>query len=165
MLPLILLGVCTALKEDIGACAAEQVYGTTLHIPGAFFASLTNASITDDLANYVTKLKDIFQDLKPNSPHLHNQRMFVHKDLMTTSHVFLRHDTVRKPLQPPYHGPYKVLKQDFTIAIKGKNEVVSVDRLKPAYLDHTNPDDSQPIDCAKPSSTPTPASRYLSLTL
>ena len=88
LLPLILLGVHTALKEDIGACAAELVYGTTLRIPGAFFASLTNASITDDPANYVTKFKDIFRDLKPDSPHLHNQRVFVHKDLMTTSHVF-----------------------------------------------------------------------------
>ena len=36
-LPLILLGVRTALKEDICACTAELVYGTTLHIPGAFF--------------------------------------------------------------------------------------------------------------------------------
>ena len=31
-LPLILLGVHTALKEDIGACTAELVYGMTLRI-------------------------------------------------------------------------------------------------------------------------------------
>ena len=35
-LPLILLGVCTAHKEDIGTCTAELVYGMTLRIPGAF---------------------------------------------------------------------------------------------------------------------------------
>ena len=60
LLPLILLGVCTALKEDIGACTGELMYGMTLRIPGAFFASLTNTSITGDPANYVVKLKDIF---------------------------------------------------------------------------------------------------------
>ena len=35
-LPLILLGICTALKEDISATTAEMVYGTTLHLPGEF---------------------------------------------------------------------------------------------------------------------------------
>ena len=159
-LPLILLGVRTALKEDIGACTAELVYGTTLRIPGAFFTSLTNTHITDNPANCVVKLKDIFRDLKANLPRPHNQRVFVHKDLKTSSHVFLRHDAVRKPLQPPYDGPYKVLKRadkHFTIAVKGKNEVVSIDRLKPAYLDCKNLDDSRPIDFAKPF-IPTPPS-------
>ena len=70
---LILLSVRTALKEDIGACTAELVYGMTLHIPGAVFASLTNTPITDNPANYVVKLKDIFRDLKANSPRPHNQ--------------------------------------------------------------------------------------------
>ena len=97
-LPLILLGVHTALKEDIGTCTAELVYGMTLHIPGAFFPSLTNTSITNDPANYVVKVKDIFRNLKANSPRPHNQRAFVHKDLKTSSHVFLCHDAVRKPL-------------------------------------------------------------------
>ncbi len=36
-LPLILLGIRTALKEDISATTAEMVYGTTLRLPGEFF--------------------------------------------------------------------------------------------------------------------------------
>ena len=36
-LPLVLLGVRTALKEDISSTAAEMVYGTTLRLPGEFF--------------------------------------------------------------------------------------------------------------------------------
>ena len=35
-LPLILLGIRTTLKEDIGCTMAEVVYGTTLRIPGQF---------------------------------------------------------------------------------------------------------------------------------
>eukprot|EP00731_Ephydatia_muelleri_P025040 Em0017g123a len=37
-LPIILLGIRTALKQDLGCSAAELVYGTTLCIPGEFFS-------------------------------------------------------------------------------------------------------------------------------
>ena len=37
-LPMVLLGICTSLKQDIGCCAAELVYGTTLRLPGEFFS-------------------------------------------------------------------------------------------------------------------------------
>ena len=36
-LPLVLLGIRIALKEDLGCTAAELVYGTTLRLPGSFF--------------------------------------------------------------------------------------------------------------------------------
>ena len=35
-LPLVLLGIKTALKEDISSSAAEMVYGQTLWFPGEF---------------------------------------------------------------------------------------------------------------------------------
>ena len=59
-------------------------------------------------------------------------------DLNTCTHVFIRHDAVRKPLQPPYDGPYAVLKRNnkhFKININGRTDTVSLDRLKPAYVD------------------------------
>ena len=37
-LPMVLLGIRTSLKHDIGCCAAELVYGTTLRLPGEFFS-------------------------------------------------------------------------------------------------------------------------------
>ncbi|GBN45416.1 hypothetical protein AVEN_8262-1, partial [Araneus ventricosus] len=39
-LPTILLGIRTALKEDIGSSAAELIYGTNLRYPGEFFPPL-----------------------------------------------------------------------------------------------------------------------------
>ena len=38
-LPLVLLGIRTALKEDTSSTAAEMVYGTTLRLPGEFFTA------------------------------------------------------------------------------------------------------------------------------
>ena len=43
-----------------------------------------------------------------------------------------------KSLQPPYDGPYPVVKRTdkyFTININGRNDTVSIDRLKPAHID------------------------------
>ncbi|CAI5660075.1 unnamed protein product [Oreochromis niloticus] len=47
------------------------------------------------------------------------------------------HDAHRTPLRPPYDGPYRVLKpgnKHFILDFGGRQEVVSVDRLKPAHV-------------------------------
>ena len=46
-LPLILLGIRTAIKEDISSTTAEMVYGTTLRLPGEFVDSSSPTSPPD----------------------------------------------------------------------------------------------------------------------
>ncbi|KAK3752991.1 hypothetical protein QZH41_016305 [Actinostola sp. cb2023] len=60
-LPLVLLGKRSAYKEDLQACTAELVYGTTLCLPGQFFHSQTQ-EITS--SGFVSKLKQTMQSLK-----------------------------------------------------------------------------------------------------
>ena len=75
--------------------------------------------------------------------------------------MFVRHDAVCKPLQQPYDRPYKVLKRTdrhFTLQIKDREEVVSVDRLKPAFTDNfisniSTTDQSSSSDFLPPSTT------------
>ena len=137
VLPVILLGIRTAIKQDLGCSTAEMVYGTTLRVPGAFFNSQTNYDL--DPIDYVHKLKKLMQNLQTVPPRIkQHQPIHVPSSLFTQSHVFVRHDAVRKPLQAPYDGPYRIIsrtKKHFTIDINGRHEVVSLDRLKPAYLD------------------------------
>jgi len=67
----------------------------------------------------------------------HEKQSFVFKDLATASHVFVRHDGPKTILQPPYDGPFPVLKRtDKTIRIqvRGKTMDVSIDRTKPTYF-------------------------------
>mgnify|MGYP003483420928 FL=1 len=67
---------------------------------------------------------------------------FVPKDLMTCAFVFVRHDAVRTPLQAPYDGPFKVLHRAdkyFILDVNGRQDSVSIDRLKPAYMDDISP--------------------------
>ena len=68
----------------------------------------------------------------------HTKQSFIHNNLSTCTHVFIQHDAVKKPLQQPYDGPFKVLKRSdkhFTLQVKGKDSIVSIDQLKPAFLD------------------------------
>ena len=62
---------------------------------------------------------------------------FVHRDLQNSTHVFLRHDALRRVLQPPYSGPYKVMSRSnktFNLSVRGQQITVSADRVKPAYI-------------------------------
>lgn len=136
VLPLVLLGLRTAYKEDIDACPAEMLYGTTLKLPGDFFE--TSKDCKDMNNEFAKDLRNLMENIRPvpTSNHARNQ-IFVQKELTDCTHVFLRDDTVRSPLKAPYDGPYKVMKRDaksFDIEVKGRVRKVSIDRVKAAIL-------------------------------
>ena len=52
-------------------------------------------------------------------------------------YIFVRCLAVKHPLACPYDGPYRVVRRAdkfYTLDIKGKSDTVSIDRLKPAYI-------------------------------
>ena len=50
ILPIVLLGIRTSLKDDLHCTTAELVYGTTLRLPGEFFnTSYANSAVPDPL--------------------------------------------------------------------------------------------------------------------
>ena len=157
-LPLILLGIRTAVKEDISSTAAEMVYGTTLRLPGEFFTT-SHLNPLPDPSNFVSRLRTHFKSIRPSPPRPTQWNSNIPHGLSTATHVFIRHDAVRKPLQPPYDGPYRILKRTdkhFTIAINNRNDTVSIDRLKPAHLDIEQPEPSQTHTTTHLPSQPTP---------
>ena len=67
-----------------------------------------------------------------------NRNTYLSDDLHNCSHVFVRHDAISKPLQQPYDGPFPVIKctdKHFTVHMNNCDEVVTIDTLKPAYMD------------------------------
>ncbi|GFU91653.1 5'-nucleotidase domain-containing protein 3 [Trichonephila clavipes] len=81
------------------------------------------------------------QSLHPKPPKHHGKRpVFIHPGLLEATHVFLRRDMLRRPLQQPYDGPFKVLQRKdkvFFLDINGKRVSVSIDRCKPAFFLNT----------------------------
>ncbi|GFW46771.1 hypothetical protein TNCV_2981271 [Trichonephila clavipes] len=138
VLPIILLGLRASLKEDILCTPAELVFGTTIRLPADMFDS---SKPDDDVVNFVSKLKSHMQSLHPKPPKHHGKRpVFIHPGLLEATHVFLRRDMLRRPLQQPYDGPFKVLQRKdkvFFLDINGKRVSVSIDRCKPAFFLNT----------------------------
>jgi len=134
---MVLLGIRTALKEDLHCTAAELVYGMTLRLPREFFTSAQN---NIDPSSYVSTLKSSMQGLQAMPTRPSQRTVYVHPALSTCTHVFIRHDAARKPLQQPYNGPYKVLRREdkhFVVDINGRHDTVSLDRLKPAHKEYS----------------------------
>ncbi|CAH8500953.1 unnamed protein product [Schistosoma haematobium] len=137
-LPLILLGIRSTIKQDLGCCAAELVYGTTLRLPGEFFDRATD--IPTDITNYVQQLKQQMESIRSVKPRTQKVKSFVPNELDKCSHVFVRNDRIRQPLQTPYDGPFKIIRKDtktVTVERAGKHDTVSIDRVKPAFLENT----------------------------
>ncbi|GFU63339.1 integrase catalytic domain-containing protein [Trichonephila clavipes] len=134
VLPIILLGLRASLK-DILCTPAELVFGTTIRLPGEMFDS---SKPDDDVVNFVSKLKSHMQSVHSKPPKHHGKRpVFIHPGLLEATHVFLRRDMLRRPLQQPYDGPFKVLQRKdkvFFLDINGKRVSVSIDRCKPAFF-------------------------------
>jgi cleavage and polyadenylation specificity factor subunit 1 len=106
-LPLVLLGIRTAFKEDLQASVAELVYSKPLRIPGEL---LTPSANPVDPALLITELCQHMPHLRPVPAARHAfPDTFVHSDLEKCTHVFLRQDTTRRALEPPYSSPYQVL--------------------------------------------------------
>lgn len=82
-LPLVLLDIRTALKEDIRCISAEQVYDTSLHLPGEFFDH-TKDNATADPAAYVVHPKSTMQNLKATPVRSHPQRKVHVSDSLAT---------------------------------------------------------------------------------
>ena len=130
-LPWVLLGLRTCPHEGSTPSAAEMVYGDPLRVPADFFTSSLPEGDLQAIRRTVHKFIPCKQTYKDT------RQRYVPEDLKTTSHVFMRIDSHRPPLSPPYSGPYKVIQRRpkaFKLDLLNKHDWVSIDRLKPAYL-------------------------------
>ncbi|GBM88711.1 hypothetical protein AVEN_204007-1 [Araneus ventricosus] len=159
-LPIALLGIRSAFKPDINATCAELVYETTPRLPSDNLNSKSDLSTPTD--TYVSKFKSIMQSINPISTSRHSiQPIYIHPSLQFRSHVFLRVDSVKPPLSPPYTGPHPVISRKvktFVLKINNKNITVSIDRIKPAYVLSESSDSllSTPTSTHKLEDAPSP---------
>ncbi|CAB4037134.1 Hypothetical predicted protein, partial [Paramuricea clavata] len=61
--------------------------------------------------------------------------------LQQATHVYVRHDAVKSAFQRPYDGPFLVIQRTdkfFTLNTNGCRDTVSINRLKPAFLEKRN---------------------------
>lgn len=158
-LPIILLGLRSTYKPDIKSTAAQLVYGTTLRLPGEF---LRDKTLSQPQTDFVKQLTETMLQISPSSTSNHDSsKFFIFKKLADASHVFVRNDKVRAALQPPYDGPYPVVSRKskyYTIQINRNKVNISINRLKPAFVETNNDDfENDSFSNQSSSSSTTPA--------
>ena len=145
-LPAILLGIRAAYREDLHASAAELVYGETIRLPGEFFAE-SKGNNAEPIAEMVRQLREAFKRIRPTEGTRHgNRKSFIFKDLKTASHVFVRVDHAKSPLESVRcFAVVSRTQKTYVVKLRGKDTHVSIDRLKPAYvLSDTNDRECEP---------------------
>ena len=145
-LPMVMLGLCSAPKDDLQASSAELVYGQPLRLPWEF---LPDATAPWSAASHRAASRDIADAFIPVPTSRHGlPRSYVPRDLPSAKYVFIRHDGHRTPLRPPYDWPFRVLEggpKNFVVDMGGRPEQVAIDRLKPAHVDI-----GEPLQLAQP---------------
>lgn len=136
-LPIVLLGLRAAIRENDNVSPAQMLYGANIHIPGVFMEptrQITSPEIfTNDLHKYMAHLSPI------ETEHHYAHIPFIHPKMEKSIYVFVRIDAIKKPLSSPYEGPFKVPgkhKKNYRIQLFNKTTMVSIDRLKPAFILH-----------------------------
>jgi hypothetical protein len=123
----VLLGLRTAPKEDSGVSADELVYKAALALPAEFLSTAEPPA-----AEFLKKLQQVQM---PATRPLSNAEAAAKPQaaLLQASRVYVRCGGTLQPLLLLYVGPYEVLERTdkcFWLAVGGREETVSIDRLK-----------------------------------
>ncbi|CAB0044877.1 unnamed protein product [Trichogramma brassicae] len=105
-LPFVMLGLRTRIRLDIDASAAEIVFGTPLRVPGEFFSP---EDAEPDRKAFTSTFRSYMQTVGPVADTHHElTKPFVHQTLQTCTHVFIKAQPIKRALDPPFTGPFKI---------------------------------------------------------
>ena len=171
-LPGVLLGI-RCIPNNTGFSPFTSVTGTTMLCPSLPPADTSISTSHEFITKLARQMQQIdFANLSHYTPHHQssNSTSYVPTALSSATHVWVRVDRVRKPLEAPYTGPFPVEHRNekyFTIKKPdGSFTNISIDRLKPAVLPSstpvikpTTPDLNDNIINNNPESTTTASTR------
>lgn len=137
-LPVVLLGIRANINED-GLSAFSKVTGSNFLIPYPIIdnKNCSNKFSNPDVKSLATEMCKLNIENSTNSRNYNRVGTYIPSDLNKCTHVWVRVDRVRRPLEVPYSGPYPVIHRNpkfFTVKLLNKEDNISVDRLKPAVI-------------------------------
>nr|VZH94114.1 unnamed protein product [Spirometra erinaceieuropaei] len=103
-----------------------MVFSATVRLSGEMISPAPRGAV-EDPTNLLHRLRQFMRALSPVPPGSSASPSYL-EDLATCSHVYLRCDRVRRPLAPPYDGPFGVLSRGtrtFRTQHDNREEVVS----------------------------------------
>ena len=104
----VLMGLRASIREDSLTSPAELVFGAPFRLPGVIFDQ--DSPSAPDLDEFVRTLRARLSQVLPHPVQYHSRESgSLPKSLWSAKMVFLRVDAVRRPLEPPYEGPFLVI--------------------------------------------------------
>ena len=134
-LPLILLSLRTALRQDDQLTPAQIVYGTNLRLPVDLLIKSEEPPL--DVTQYTERLTKAMQSIGPIETRPCERPSYIDPNLKSCTHVFIRNEN-RRGLNPVYTGPFEVVARSdkfFKVKLLNRVDTVSIDRLKAAHTD------------------------------
>ena len=156
-LPVVLLGIRSTVNES-GFAPFTAVTGDLLLQPRlSVDRQPPPDGATDTVRDLARRLSEIDFLTSSEGQHHGHPPSHLPADLNTCTHVWLRVDRVRRPLEAPYVGPLRVCKRSgrwFVLELpSGRTDTVSIERLKPAYLPQQPPPEVQ-VATSPPTAAP-----------
>ena len=131
-LPLVLLGIRSSLKEDLGGSSAQLILGSSVRLPGQYFEFRKYQF--ESHFEYFQRLNKYIHSLRAIPPRLvTSNASFIDQQLHNADYVFVRKEASRSPLERTYFGPFKVIykaNKYITLLQNGVLNNVSINRLK-----------------------------------
>ena len=156
-LPIVLLGLRN-LPNDTGYSPSVAVTGRSLLMPSPFIDNNDKECTSETVRDFAKQMSTIdFHEMSYGRPHS-VPKSYIPRDLQSCTHVWVRVDRVRRPLEAPYTGPFLIKKRQpkyFTLETNtGASQTVSIDRLKPAIIPSST---GTPVQETSPSLPESPA--------
>lgn len=141
-LPIVLMGI-RCVPNSSGSSPFEMLTGSQMLVPRTTVSPDVNINSTVDFVEKLTKnFKEVdFATLSQGVIH-GNQTEYISPSLKNATHVWLRVDRTKRPLEAPYCGPYplkNISNNTVTIKKDGHENKISLSRIKPAFLSRPLP--------------------------
>lgn len=135
-LPIVLLGLRSTIKEDLGMTPSELVYGQNIRLPH----ELITPSPINSPNETLSKIKQYFKNVNSNLTHHRktDESIYIPKNLKECKYAMVK-SINKRALQSPYEGPYKIIYRDdkiFKVDINGNVQSIPICRIKPAIVEH-----------------------------
>lgn len=157
-LPVVLLGI-RSIPNDSGHSPFTAVTGREFLLPQPMLSYVPSEPFnSNEVKLLAEEMAKYDHQRNPTNPHFSRSSTYVPRALKDCTHVWVRVDRVRKPLEAPYTGPYAVKERKPKFFIlefpSGRTDSVSIDRLKPAIITRENSQDSTPANSDPPEDSP-----------
>lgn len=139
-LPFVLFAMRTTTDEK-DVSPALLTFGSSVRFPSNVLHDTPRENLSFDDKEVLKRTIENLARMRPRPISHHgggvSHQEYIPPDLLQASHVLVRIDRTKTPLEPRWEGPFpvvRILRHTVIISRNGTNDAVAINRVKPAYV-------------------------------